>query len=51
MKGREKIYLLVYTEHSSMNWIYNIKKKTQTLPENILLGQGVYSTPPSYQTY
>lgn len=50
-KVGKKIYLLVYTDHSSMNWIYNVKKKTQTLPENILLGQGVYSTPPSYQTY
>lgn len=26
-KVGKKIYLLVYTDHSSMNWIYNVKKK------------------------
>lgn len=26
MKGREKIYFLVYIEYFLMNWIYNIKK-------------------------
>lgn len=27
MKGRGKIYFLVYIDYFLMNWIYNVKKK------------------------